>query len=134
LIPSTDLEVVERGIEMYLKKSIEEARKMVLSIPHTTCNRAVAENWSVEPDGRVRAQSVLWLFCWAKTGMNSAHARQVSIRIFDEILPISFADFDAAVDHEYARSSRYASHDIEHELEDLLGRGPNRPVFCPNVL
>jgi len=51
----------------------------------------------VSPDGRVRAQSVLWLFCWAKTGMNSEEARQVSAQIFDEILPITFAKFDAVL-------------------------------------
>jgi hypothetical protein len=111
---------------MYLKKSTDDARKLVLSIPHKTCTRAIAENWKVGPDGRVRAQSVLWLFCWAKTGMNSEHARQGAIRAFDDILPISFAEFDAAVDHQYARVSRYASHNIEHELEDILSRHARR--------
>jgi hypothetical protein len=54
--------------------------------------------------------------------MNSEHARRVAVRVFDEILPISFAKFDAAVDHEYAREARYASHTIEHELEEILCR------------
>jgi hypothetical protein len=117
---STDLEVAEGGTEMHLKKSTDEARKLVLSIPHKTCERAIAENWKVGSDERVRAQSVLWLFCWAKTGMNSEHARRVAVRVFDEIMPISFAEFDAAVDHAYARESRYASHNIEHELEEIL--------------
>jgi hypothetical protein len=110
---------------MYLKKSTDEARKLVLSIPHKTCAQAIEENWKVGPDGSVRAQSVLWLFCWAKTGMNSEHARQSAVRIFDEIMPISFAEFDAAVDHQYARTSRYAAHSIESELENIL-RGQAR--------
>ena len=122
MTPSTDLEVAEGGIEMQLKKSTDEAKKLILSIPHKTCARAITENWKVGPDGRVQAQSVFWLFCWAKTGMNSEHARQVAIRVFDEILPISFAEFDAAVDHQYARVSRYAAHTIEHELVDILSR------------
>lgn len=105
---------------MYLKKSTDEAKKLVLSIPHKTCARAIAENWRVGADGTVRAQSVLWLFCWAKTGMNSEHARQVAVRVFDEIMPISFAEFDAAVDHQYARTSRYAAHSVEHELQNML--------------
>jgi hypothetical protein len=58
--------------------------------------------------------------------MNSEHARQVAIRVFDEILPISFAEFDAAVDHQYARKSRYESQNIEHELEDILSRHARR--------
>ena len=105
---------------MQLTKSTDEVRKLVLSIPHKTCARAVEENWKVAPDGSVRAQSVLWLFCWAKTGMNSEHARQVARGVFDEIMPISFAEFDAAVDHQYARKSRYTPHSMEHELEDIL--------------
>jgi len=107
---------------MHLRKSSDEARKLLLSIPHKTCARAISENWEVGQDGRVQAQSVLWLFCWAKTGMNSEHARQVAIRVFDEILPIGFAKFDAAVDHQYARKSRYVAHCIEHELENILSR------------
>jgi hypothetical protein len=34
---------------MYIKKSTEEARKLVLSIKHKTCARAIAENYSLEP-------------------------------------------------------------------------------------
>jgi len=74
------------------------------------------------PDGKVRAQSVYWLYCWAKTGMNSEEARQASVRVFDAILPVTFARFDAVTNHEYARLARYASADIEHELEETLAR------------
>jgi hypothetical protein len=43
-----------------------------------------------------------------------------AVRVFDEIMPISFAEFDAAVDHQYARTSRYAAQSIESELENIL--------------
>jgi hypothetical protein len=113
---------------MQLRKSTDETRKLVLSIPHKTCARAFEENWKVGPNGTVRAQSVLWLFCWAKTGMNSEYARQAAMRVFDEILEVSFAQFNAAVDHEYARKARYASHDIEIELEEILSRHRERAL------
>jgi hypothetical protein len=109
---------------MKLTRSVEDARKLVLGIPSKTCSMAVDENWNVNPDGTVRAQSVFWLFCWAKTGMNSEHARQVSVRVFDAILPIKFREFNTVVDHEYARRARYASGDIEHELAAILARFP----------
>jgi hypothetical protein len=108
---------------MRLKRSAEDAQKLVLSIPHETCSNAVDYRWKVNPDGTVRAQSVLWLFCWAKTGMNSEDARQAAVRVFNDILPISFAQFDTAVDHKYARKARYMSGNIEDELEQLLA-GP----------
>jgi hypothetical protein len=58
-------------------------------------------------DGRVPEESVNWLFCWAKTGMGSKAAAQDARRVFDTILPMSFAEYDRRVDHEYARAHRY---------------------------
>lgn len=107
---------------MRIKTSADRARALVLSIPHKTCARAAGDRWKVSLDGTVRAQSVLWLYCWAKTGMNSEEARQVAVQAFDEVLPIGFVDFDAAVDHAYARKRRYASVDIEGELDEILTR------------
>lgn len=107
---------------MYLNRPLEEARRDVLSIPHKSCAKAVDRHWNVSPDGKVRAQSVYWLYCWAKTGMNSEEARQASVRVFDAILPVTFAGFDAIANHEYARLARYAPGDIEYELEQMLAR------------
>jgi hypothetical protein len=54
--------------------------------------------------------------------MNSEEARRVAAQVFDEVLPVSFADFDAVMDHGYARERRYTSFDIEEELEKVLAR------------
>ena len=105
---------------MHLRVSAEEARRQVLSIPHKSCAKGIVDHWKVDQDGTVRAQSVLWLFCWAKTGMNSEQARQASVRVFDTILPISFADLDAVLDHTFARESRYTSRDIEDEFKHIV--------------
>ena len=106
---------------MKLKTSTEEAKRLILSIPHRTCARAVEDHWSVNAiNGEVRAQSALWLFCWAKTGMNSEDARIVAAQVFDQVMPLSFARFDTVVDHEYARECRYTPRNIERELEAKL--------------
>jgi hypothetical protein len=107
---------------MRLTVSCDEARKLILSIPHKTCAAAIDHHWSVASDGTVRAQSVLWLFCWAKTGMTSEEARQASVRVFNTIFPISFVQFSEAVSHEYARKARYSNGDIDDELKQLLPR------------
>jgi hypothetical protein len=107
---------------MHLRVSVEEARRQVVSIPHKSCVKAADDNWKVDRHGSVRAQSVLWLFCWAKTGMNSEQARQVSVRVFDQILPVRFVDLDAVLEHTYARESRYASRDIEDEFKHIIER------------
>ena len=107
---------------MRLKTSSENAHKLLLSIPHHSCTKAIDNCWKINPDGRVAAQGVLWLFCWGKTGMNSENARRVAVKVFDEIMPISFTKLDALVDHEYARRARYASHNIENELKQILAK------------
>jgi len=105
---------------MKLKTSAEEARRLISSIPHKTCAKAMNDHWEVAASGEVRAQSTLWLFCWANTGMNSEEARMVAAQVFDQVMPISFAQFDIVVDHEYARECRYTPRDIERELEEKL--------------
>jgi hypothetical protein len=105
-----------------LKISPEAARILILSIPHKTCAKALADHWRVRPDGSVATQSILWLFCWAKTGMNSAEARLVAAQVFDQLLPIAFNDCDRAIDHEYARKYRYSQLDIDLTFERLLAR------------
>ena len=40
--------------------------------------------------------------------------------VFDQILPVRFVDLDAALDHTYARESRYTSRDIEDEFKHIV--------------
>ena len=107
---------------MRLTISPEETRRLLLSIPHERCVKAIDRNWRVQSDGSARAQSILWLFCWAKTGMNSEIAREAAVRVFDRILPVTFAHFSLAIDHEWARWGRYALGNIERELNERLVR------------
>ena len=97
-----------------------DASKLVHSIPHKTCSDGVANNWRLHSDGTVCAQSVFWLFCWGKTGMNSDNARSSAVRVFDALFPVSFSQFDRVVKHEYARQARYAAQNIEHEMDEIL--------------
>ena len=97
---------------MNLKVTMDESKRQLRSIPHQTCFKAIDKHWMMNEDGTIKAQSVLWLFCWAKTGQSSDHARQVAAHVFDNILPISFAKLDAVLDHEYARKKRASGRDI----------------------
>jgi hypothetical protein len=107
---------------MKLKTSAEHAHALISAIPHKSCIKAIPEHWVVAADGSVRPQAVLWLFCWAKTGMNSEDARIAALQIFDEIFPISFAALDGVIEHEYARENRYTARDIEMEFAAKLGQ------------
>ncbi len=64
----------------------------------------------------VTAQSICWLYCWAKTGMNSANAAQQSRQAFNQIFDRPYEWFDARVPHEWARVARYRTVDIESDL------------------
>lgn len=92
-----------------LTVGVDDARRRVEQISHATCRAAAEHHWNVLEDGRVPEESVNWLFCWAKTGMGSDAAAQGAKRVLDAILPISFAEYDRRVDHEYARAHRYTA-------------------------
>jgi hypothetical protein len=99
-----------------------EALRLIQSIPHASCIEGSKNNWVVSDQGNATAQSALWLFCWAKTGMGSRKAAQAAKEVFDQIFPVKFVEFDARVDHQYARDNRYSDFDLEAELAERLYR------------
>jgi hypothetical protein len=107
-------------MSMRLKVSPEDASKLVHSIPHKTCSDGVTNNWRLNSDGTVRAQSVFWLFCWGKTGMNSENARCSAVRVFGAVFPVTFSQFDRVVKHDDARQMRYSDHNIEQQMDEIL--------------
>jgi hypothetical protein len=102
---------LDQATRMKLMVPAEDAQRLIDQIPHATCSRAAPQRWRVADDGTVPAQSVLWLFCWGKTGMGSPSAALEARRVFDVIFPLKFDLFDTLVDHEYARKCRYAARD-----------------------
>jgi hypothetical protein len=105
---------------VHLVVSPEEALKELHSFDNKKYLKGLGGYWHQDEGRRVRAQSVCWLFCWGKTGMKSEFAARESRRIFDTILDIKISEFDEKVDHEWAKSARYKTEDIEQELSDLL--------------
>ena len=63
----------------------EEARKLIGSIPHKTCQTGLQKNWREGGKAGVTAQSICWLYCWAKTGMNSSDAAIQARRAFNKM-------------------------------------------------
>ncbi len=103
-----------------LKNSPKQARNLLSMVDHATFQSMIDTHWRFAPDGRPTAPSVLWLFCWAKTGQDSERTAQHVRALFDDILDISFESFDEKVDHDWAREMRYADGDIEADLEARL--------------
>jgi hypothetical protein len=99
-----------------LRVSSQQALTILKTIPHNTCKDAIDNHWIVDNKGHVKPQSVCWLFCWGKTGMNSKRAQEASQQAFNDILNISFDEFDARVSHEWARWARYSEDDLEDQL------------------
>ncbi len=101
-----------------------EAWEKIARVEHSTCRRGLENYWHVEPDGRIRAQPLCWLFCWAKTGQGSRKAEEQAKRAFNAILNISFEELDRCIDHEWARKVRheplYRDH-YERQLYRALG-------------
>jgi len=105
-----------------LRVSKEDAIRLIRSIPHSKCTNAINNQWVVKNE-TVQAQSVCWLFCWGKTGLNSPLASDRAMDVLNEIMDISFDDFDSMVDHEWARDKRYKKYqDIEDDFNKLIGQ------------
>jgi hypothetical protein len=108
-----------------LKVSPERASQLLGWIKHETFQEALDEHWVVH-DGVVEPQSALWLFCWAKSGMNSVDVAHHVHKIFNEILDIQFETFDSKIPHEWAQEMRYAPGDISSNVDDLLNAPANQ--------
>lgn len=98
----------------------EEVESLFDTIPHGRFQTGRINNWRVNEDGYVRAQSVLWLFCWAHNGDGSSKAMEAARQIFNNIFPFSYDFFYRSVGYEYANRNRYSERNIEEELEEML--------------
>ena len=99
-----------------------DARRLLREIPHKSCQKAIKSCWVEGGAAGVTAQSICWLYCWAKTGMNSIEAAQTSQHAFDQIFDRPYEWFNARMPHEWARRARYVHGDIESELLSMLSR------------
>jgi hypothetical protein len=98
----------------------DEALTLIRTIPHKSCQSGLQKNWIEGGKAGVTAQSICWLYCWAKTGMNSSDAAIRARRAFNQIFDKSYEWFDARVDHDWARKARYQDVYVEDELDRRL--------------
>ena len=103
-----------------LQVTRQQAEGLLDGVNHSTFQDARRKYWIVSEDGHIRAQSIYWFFCWAKTGMKSEPTARACRLIFDEIFPFTFAEFDARVPHEFARLNRYSRETLENSLKAYL--------------
>ena len=106
-----------------LTVSPKRVEDLFRTVKHDLFQKKKHVRWHVREDGSVRAQSVLWLFCWAENGDNSVEAAIACEEIFNEIFPFSFDLFKSKVGYDYANRFRYSSSDyIEQEVAEMLQR------------
>ena len=103
-----------------MRVSTDTALLILDRVNHGNFRRALHRHWVILTDGRVKPQSVMWLFCWAKTGQNSSTAAEEARSAFNEIMIRPFEWYDTRIPHEFARRSRYSSQDIAETLAPLL--------------
>jgi hypothetical protein len=110
------------GLMIHLKVSKEEAEKALNYVQHEKFHKAIVRNWYVDAEGAIDGRSICWLYCWAKTGLNSQDAAMKARQLFNELFDVSFDRFDAKVNHQWARDARYDKdrRAVEAELEGLF--------------
>ena len=113
-------------IVIKMKISRAEAAKHLKLIDHRTCQKGISTCWQVRKDQNGKdfatAQSICWLFCWAKTGMNSETARGQARRAFNAIFDQTFNHLERRLNHGRARTWRYAKGNIESDFYSHIGR------------
>jgi len=105
-----------------LKVKPDQVQKILRLVDHRKYLDALDSQWKVFEDGHPLAQSICWLFCWAKTGNNSKKAAQEATDVFNRLFDKPFEWFDRRVPHNWARDVRYKPGNIESELERYLRR------------
>ena len=113
---------VQNDTAVRLKIDFSEANNILANIQHKKFQAVLKKKWHANMAGGVCAQSVCWLYCWAKTGMKSEFVADESKKAFNAILDISYQEFDNKVDHKWAQDARNKIGDIEDKLASLLGR------------
>lgn len=118
--------MAQGAIMIKMKIPPHEALKLLKLIDHGTCQKGISTRWRVQKDQNgndfVPAQSICWLFCWAKTGMNSEKAREQARRAFDAIFDQPFDGLERRLNHEWARVWRYAKGNLEPYFHSHIGR------------
>lgn len=104
-----------------MKVTEKEARQILQSIQHETCEEGVNTRWDIR-NGQPTAQSICWLFCWAATGQGSDEAMQEARRALDAIFDHSYDWLNGRprFNLDIARRLRYKEGDIEHEFRSYL--------------
>jgi len=102
-----------------LTVSPERAEELFKTVTHAKFQMSKAEHWQVGDDGSVRAQSILWFFCWAENGDRSRKVAMACEDIFNQIFPFSYGEFEARVGSDFAHRYRYLKGDNRMLLEDI---------------
>jgi len=92
--------------KLRLAVSPEQAWRLLQQIEHKKFGDALPTYWRIE-GGAAVPESICWLFCWAKTGINSPRARDDCRRAFERIFPEAFGRLNSSHFHKFARKFRY---------------------------
>jgi energy-coupling factor transporter ATP-binding protein EcfA2 len=108
-----------------LRVSKEDALIAFSRVPHPRFQDAIGKYWHVDDDGvHVHSQSVCWLFCWAKSDTFHEESAKKARDAFNQLLTVSFEDFDHAVDLKTAQKYRYDEDRarVDAEIDRLLAQ------------
>ena len=112
-----------------MRVSENDAREILSRIEHEKCSQGINGHWSMyrgrfygDTNGtnQPSAQSICWLYCWAKTGQGSDKAARQAQKAFDDIFDHDYDWLSGRLSLEEARRLRYAKKDIESEFNGII--------------
>lgn len=105
-----------------VKVSMERLNVLFEKVKNKKFRQTKKQWWKVEEDGSIKAQSIMWLFCWACNGDTDWKAMSSCRDTFNEIFDFNFFQFLGRIGYRFSEHYRYATSDYERELEELLGK------------
>lgn len=105
-----------------LQVSPQIAFQYLQKVRHAVFQKGLENHWNLNEFDNVRAQSILWLFCWATTGKGSPRAAGEAREAFNRIFDRSYDWLSRRITLEYARANRYAERDLEKEFSAKLSQ------------
>ena len=117
-------------IKMKDGMTYEDSKVEIRNIGHGSCEGAMENRWIKGGNAGVKAQSICWLYCWAK----SQKAKQRAEAAFNTIFDKRYDSFNPDTMYEYAkdRKHRYADRNIDIE-DEFAAVAKAALILKPNI-
>lgn len=118
------IKMSKMNLGISLKIPFDQASRLIEGIDDPYCQQGRKNYWMPDDNTGVAAHSILWFYCWAKTGKGNNEIAEEAQNIFDEIFDCSYRDFDKMICHKTVTKKhlRYSKRKAETYLRSMKAK------------